>query len=269
MIKEDSYSSGSNFDKTPPKYTWSFSSLGLFECPKKYELLRAKRLIESPKSEAGNEGARLHELIEAYIKGGELDPDIARWKRILDVYKAKDGKCEEEYAFKWVKRSTLPEFYPPTKQDIHVRNVNSDDCDVLVRCKGDDPQRWYLGFIDWMKIDGNKCEIADWKTGKVKVTKQLVLYAWVVMLAHPEVDTVKVTFHFLNYNDQVSDWFYRKDMDKMFKYFQDILEEIDNCYRTDVWFEIPGDIVKKTGRGQHCSYCPTSLEHCSHGKETF
>jgi hypothetical protein len=120
-----------------------------------------------------------------------------------------------------------------------------------------------------MKIDGNKCEIADWKTGKVKVTKQLQLYAWVVMLAHPEVDTVKVTFHFLNYNDQVSDWFYRKDMGKMFKYFQDILDDIDNCYRTDVWFEIPGDIVKKTGRGVHCSYCPADKTHCSHGKETF
>jgi hypothetical protein len=246
-----------------PHYTWSFSSLGLFECPKKYELLRAKRLIESPKSEAGNEGARLHELIEAYIKGGELDPDIARWKRILDVYKEKDGKCEEEYAFKWI------DYNLDTGQDIGLIKYVDDQAKLLVRCKGDDPDRWYLGFIDWMKIDGNKCEIADWKTGKVKVTKQLQLYAWVVMLAHPEVDTVKVTFHFLNYNDQVSDWFYRKDMDKMFKYFQDILDDIDNCYRTDVWFEIPGDIVKKTGRGVHCSYCPATLEHCSHGKETF
>ena len=239
-----------------PHYTWSFSSLGLFECPLKYALLRAYKVIESPKSEAGNEGARLHELIEAYIKGGELDPDIARWKRILDVYKAKDGKCEEEYAFKWI--------------DYHPSDYDQDYTEKrLVRCKGDDPDRWYLGFIDWMKIDGNKCEIADWKTGKVKITKQLQLYAWVVMLAHPEVDTVKVTFHFLNFNDQVSDWFYRKDMEKMFKYFQDILDEIDNCYRTDVWFEIPGDIVKKTGRGIHCTFCPATLEHCSHGKETF
>jgi hypothetical protein len=246
-----------------PHYTWSFSSLGLFECPKKYELLRAKRLIESPKSEAGIEGARLHELIEAYVKGGELDPDIARWKRILDVYKAKDGKCEEEYAFKWVDYSVIIHGMPT------VTRTFDGKAQILARCKGDDPDRYYLGYIDWMKIDGNKCEIADWKTGKVKVTKQLQLYAWVVMLAHPEVDTVKVTFYFLNYNDQVSDWFYRKDMEKMFKYFKDILEEIDNCYRTDVWFEIPGDIVKKTGRGIHCSYCPTTMKHCSHGKEEF
>lgn len=261
MIKEDSYSSGSNFDKTPPKYTWSFSSLGLFECPKKYELLRAKRLIESPKSEAGNEGARLHELIEVYLKGGELDPDIARWKRTLDVYKAKDGKCEEEYAFKWTPCISL--------NNDAVQELNPVYERKLIRCKGDDPERWYLGYIDWMKIDGNKCEIADWKTGKVKVTKQLQLYAWVIMLAHPEIDTVKVTFHFLNYNDQVSDWFYRKDMEKMFKYFKDILDEIDRCYLTDVWFEIPGDIVKKTGRGQNCTYCPATKQHCSNGKEEF
>lgn len=236
-----------------PHYRWSFSSLGLFECPKKYELLRAKEIVKGEKSAAGDEGARLHELIEGYIRDNKWDPELARWKRVLDIYKAKDGICEAGYSFKF-----------PTIIDAFERNYNS-----IISCHDTDPGRWYTGYIDWMKIDGDSCEIADWKTGKVKITKQLQLYAWVVMTAHPEVNKVKVTFHFLNYGDQVSDWFYRKDLDKLFKPFRESLEEIDSCYHSDVWFEVPGEIQKSTGRGSHCRFCPVTSEHCSHGKEVF
>ena len=226
------------------KYAWSFSSLGLFDCPKKYELLRAKKIVESEKSKAGDEGARLHKLIENYIRDDIWDEELARWKRVLNIYKAKNGICEAEYSFKWIDNELIP-------------------------CKPNDPDRWYLGYIDWMKLDGDKCEIVDWKTGKVKITKQLQLYAWVVMIAHPEINSVKVTFHFLNQNDQVSDCFERKNLDKLFVPFKEILDGIDQCYSSDTWPEIPGNIVKKTGRGSHCSYCPVTKEYCSEGKEVF
>lgn len=226
-------------------FPWSFSSLDLFTCPKKYELLRAKKIVKGEPSKAGDEGARLHEVIEKYIRDDIWNEELAPWKKVLDIYKAKEGVCEAEYAFKFERKF--------------------EDSD-LIMCSGKDEDRFYLGFIDWMKITGDKCEIVDWKTGRVKLTKQLQLYAWVVMLAHPEVNEVKVTFHWLNQKDQISDTFYRKDMDKLFQPFKDILDEIDNCYRTDVWFEIPGTLVKKTGRGSNCSYCPVTIEHCSNGK---
>ena len=236
-----------------PHYRWSFSSLGLMNCPRQYELVRAKGLIKSEESKAGNEGARLHELIEKYIRDDKWDPELARWKRVLDIYKAKNGVCEAGYSFKF-----------PTIADAYDKNYDS-----IIKCEDTDPDRWYTGYIDWMKIDGDSCEIADWKTGKVKVTKQLQLYAWVVMTAHPEVNKVKVTFHFLNYSDQVSDWFYREDMNKLFKPFQEILDDIDNCYRSNSWPEIPGDIQKSTGRGSNCRFCPVDNRFCSHGKEVF
>ena len=239
-----------------PHYRWSFSSLGLMDCPKKYELVRAKGVVKGEESKAGNEGARLHELIEKYIRDDKWDPELARWKRVLDIYKAKNGVCEAGYSFKWVSK-----FAPDVISDSQEYE--------LVRCEDTDPDRWYTGYIDWMKIDGDSCEIADWKTGKVKITKQLQLYAWVVMTAHPEVNKVKVTFHFLNYSDQVSDWFYRKDLDKLFDPFKETLDLIDTFYRVDIWPEIPGDIVKKTGRGAHCTYCPVTKQHCSNGKEVF
>jgi hypothetical protein len=238
-----------------PHYRWSFSSLGLMTCPKQYELVRAKGLIKSEESKAGNEGARLHELIEKYIRDDVWDPELARWKRVLDIYKAKNGICEAGYSFKWLAH------FPVRFEGWYKENK-------LVRCSDEDPDRWYTGYIDWMKIDGDSCEIADWKTGKVKITKQLQLYAWVVMTAHPEVNKVKVTFHFLNYSDQVSDWFYRKDLDKLFEPFKETLEDIDRCYRFDVWPENPGD-MQKNGRGGNCRFCPITEEHCSHGKEKF
>lgn len=239
-----------------PHYRWSFSSLGLMECPKKYELVRAKRIVKSEDSESGNEGARLHELIEAYVCGDKWDTELARWKRVLDIYKAKNGICEAGYSFKWV--------------DFHPSDYDQDYTEKkLVQCEDTDPDRWYTGYIDWMKIDGDSCEIADWKTGKVKITKQLQLYAWVVMTAHPEINKVKVTFHFLNHSDQVSDWFYHKDLDKLFEPFKETLDDIDRCYRFDSWPEIPGEIQKSTGRGEHCRFCPIDSTLCSHGKEVF
>ena len=90
-MNEDSYQSNPSFDKVIPHYRWSFSSLGLMDCPRKYELVRAKGTVKSEDSKAGNEGARLHELIEGYIRDDKWDPELARWKRVLDIYKAKNG----------------------------------------------------------------------------------------------------------------------------------------------------------------------------------
>ena len=253
-MNEDSYQSNPSFDKVIPHYRWSFSSLGLMDCPRKYELVRAKEIVKPEKSKAGDEGARLHELIEGYIRDDKWDPELARWKRVLDIYKAKNGVCEAGYSFKWV--------YCESDEFPRIENYE------LVRCEDTDPDRWYTGYIDWMKIDGESCEIADWKTGKVKITKQLQLYAWVVMTAHPEVNKVKVTFHFLNYSDQVSDWFERKDLDKLFEPFKETLDDIDRCYRFDSWPEIPGE-MQKNGRGVNCRFCPVTKQHCSNGKEVF
>ena len=260
-MNEDSYQSNPNFDKIIPHYRWSFSSLGLMTCPKQYELVRAKGAVNSEESKAGNEGARLHELIEGYIRDDKWDPELARWKRVLDIYKAKNGVCEAGYSFKWYQKMG----------DLNYLSFPSEDKPNLVlgRCEDTDPDRWYTGYIDWMKIhEDGYCEIADWKTGKVKITKQLQLYAWVVMTAHPEINKVKVTFHFLNYNDQVSDWFERKDLDKLFEPFKETLDDIDRCYRFDSWPEMPGEI-QKNGRGANCRFCPVTEEHCSHGKENF
>jgi hypothetical protein len=211
-------------------------------CPKKYELVRAKKVVTSPPSASGDEGTRVHALIEDYFNTGVMDLELVKYKRLLETYYTKDGKAEAEYAFKWVDNE-------------------------LVRCEMDDPDVWFRAILDWVKVDedNKSAEVADWKTGRVKPSKQLQLYAWIIFLAYPTVEKVKCTFHWINYNDQLPQWFHRKDMEKLFQPFQEILDQIDHCYQTDIWLEIPGEIQKSTGRGTNCRFCPVTQEHCSNG----
>ena len=241
-----------------PKYSWSFSSLGLMKCPRQYEIVRAKKIIQSPPSAAGDEGSRIHKLIEDYFNEDKWDDELLKWKRLLQTYKAKGGVAEAEYAFKWVNSG----------EHENYLGHPSDDERCLVRCEMDDPDVWFRGIIDWLKLDfeHGTAEVVDWKTGRVKPSTQMQLYAWVLFLAHPELNRVKCTFHWINHNDQLPAWFERKDMDKHFAPFQEILETIDNCYETDTWMEIPGEIQKSTKRGSNCRFCPITPEHCSEGK---
>lgn len=242
-----------------PKYSWSYSSLGLMECPRKYELIRAKKIVASQPSTAGDEGSRIHKLIEDYFNEDKWDDELLKWKRLLETYKAKGGEAEKEYAFKWVSQT---EHSP---EDGGAYDLNRDA--YLVQCEMSDKDVWFRAILDWVKLDKENgvAEVADWKTGRVKPSKQLQLYAWIIFLAHPEINRVKCTFHWINHNDQLPQWFDRKDMIKLFQPFQEILENIDNCYETDTWIEIPGEIQKSTKRGANCRFCPVTQEHCSEG----
>ena len=257
-----------------PKYSWSFSSLGLMKCPRQYEIVRAKKIIQSPPSAAGDEGSRIHKLIEDYFNEDKWDDELLKWKRLLQTYKAKGGVAEAEYAFKWGYRegTTFVKYTPDGEKELDPNNPLDnkflEQAKELVRCEMDDPDVWFRGILDWLKLDfeNGTAEVVDWKTGRVKPSTQMQLYAWVLFLAHPEINRVKCTFHWINHNDQLPAWFERKDMDKYFAPFQEILETIDNCYETDTWIEIPGEIQKSTKRGSNCRFCPVTPEHCSEGK---
>lgn len=229
-----------------PHYSWSHSSLGLMVCPKMYELVRAKKIVTTRlASPAADEGIRVHELIEAYFKDGKWDPALNKYKRLLETFKAKGGVAEAGYAFKW----------------------SGGEMNQLVACEMDDPDCWYRGFLDWSKIDeeNGSAEVVDWKTGRVKPSKQNQLYAWIIFTAYPKIKKVKSTFHWINKGDQLPQWFERKDMVDMFRPFQEILDHINYCYEHDTWLAIPGELQKTTGRGANCRFCPITKEYCEHG----
>ena len=243
-----------------PHYSWSYSSLGLMRCPKQYELVRAKKIVQSQSSAAGDEGSRIHSLIEHYFNTGEMSDELFSSRRLFETYYAKGGKPEVEYAFKWI-----PYEGSNADQAYYQESTNQ----VLVRCEMNDPDVWYRGIIDWLKLDFDKyeAEVADWKSGRVKPSKQLRLYAWIIFLAHPEIKKVKCTFHWFNHNDQLPEWYERKDFEsgKLFEPFKEILDQINVCYTRDSWIPIPGDLNKYTKRGNNCTFCPVTEEHCQYG----
>ena len=212
--------------------------------------MRAKKILKEPSSVSGDEGSRVHALIEEYFLNDKWNDELLPYKRLLNLYKEKGGRPEAEYAFKWVVDVCDPEY----------------DSKKLVRCEMDDPNCWFRAILDWVKVDGEFAEVADWKTGKVKPTKQLQFYAWVIMLAHPEVKKVKGTFHWINYKDQLSDQFTREQFEEgvLFEPFHEKLSAIDQCYETDEWRANPGQIGKQ-GRGWNCTFCLVTKDHCEYG----
>lgn len=214
---------------TIPFWSWSFSSLSMYEsCPKKYEIIRVKKVISDIPGKAAEEGTRIHTMIENYLMHDTWDDELLKWKTLLQIVKDKHGQCEVGYHFK----------------------------KGMARCEAKDPECWIRSYIDWIKVEGETAELIDWKTGRVKHTKQLAFYAWLVFQAHPEVQQVKGTFHWINHNDHISEWFYRKDLNKLFDPLDEIIQQINISRSNDIWPE----------SGNGCKWCPVTKEHCSRGK---
>ena len=214
-------------------WTWSYSSLSQFRtCPKKYQVLRHEKWMKEPSGAAAEIGSRVHESIEKYLQSGEFTADLLKWEKLLrEVYEHK-GLCEVEYAL-----------------NKNLQRVEFKAADV-----------WCRAIIDWMKIEGNKCKIIDWKTGKVSPNKQLQFYAWVIFTCHPEIDEVEATFHWINHADKLTETFYRDQMHDYFDYFGETLRTINGCIISETWPE---------QKGFHCRWCAVTNEYCSNGKGGF
>lgn len=214
-------------------WTWSFSSLELAKsCACKYRVLRHEKLMVEPSGHAAEIGSMIHEKIEGFLKTGVFDFTLLKWEKLLREYHAKGGKPEVEYAF-----------------NRDLKRVGFKDADV-----------WFRAIIDFLKIDGESAEIADWKTGKVKPTKQMSFYAWVVFLAHPEVTKIKATFEWINHSDHLTEWYHRDDMDSLFVPFKHTIRLIQSYEESQTWPEQPGF---------HCRWCSIPKTYCSQGKDAL
>lgn len=214
-------------------FTWSYSSLGLYQgCPKKYQILRHDKIIVEPPGKAAELGSQIHEKIENYLKTGEFTADLLKWEKLLRTVYEEHGQCEVEYALN--KRLERVEF---KAQDV-----------------------WCRAIIDWMKIDGSKAKIIDWKTGRVSPSKQLQFYAWILFTCHPELEEVEATFHWINHNDKLTDTFYRPQKDEYFEYFGEILRAIQGSIISSTWPE---------QKSFACRWCCVTKDFCSNGKGGF
>jgi len=215
------------------EWTWSYSSLELFKsCPKKYQILRHDKIMVEPPGKAAEMGSQVHESIENYLKTGVFTADLLKWEKLLRVVYEEQGECEKEYAL-----------------NKNLEQVTFKAKDV-----------WCRAIIDWIKIDGTKCKVIDWKTGRVNPSKQLQFYAWMVFTCHPEVEEVEATFHWINHKDHLTETYYRADKDSYFDYFGNTIRSINGSMLSATWPE---------QKGFHCRWCVVTKEYCSNGRGDF
>ena len=201
-----------------PKYTWSYSSLSLFQqCPHKYYRLRVKKDIVEPPTEHLSYGLEVHKCAEDYIgKGTPIPAKHAFIKEHLDALNNIPGTklCEE--------RLGLTE--------------NLDPCGFF------DKEVWWRGVADLIIMQDDKAYVIDYKTGKSAKyadTKQLELLALAIFKHYPKVKKVKAGLLFLVANDFVKAGY---EISKEGVYWTKWLEDtkrLESAIEHDVWNKKP------------------------------
>ena len=182
----------------------SYSRLSTFEqCGLKFEYLYVTKQVVDLGSEATNYGTRVHTALEIYGKAlGEGDSkdtatdkalagtngEAVLWLPLVDKIHAQQGDKYYEY-----------------KMSI---TTDKKPCDWFAT------DVWLRSIADVLIVNRTQATILDWKSGKVRDNpSQMQIFAMMVMLHFPQVNTVKTSFVWLVYNQITNITFTRRMLD--------------------------------------------------------
>ena len=210
------------FKMTKPTFTWSYSSLSLFQqCPKKYYHLRVAKDIVEPKSEQMLYGTVAHKAAEDYVRDGTpLEPQFAYMQPTLDALKNREGEKLCEY------RLGLTEALEP--------------CEFFA------PDVWWRGIADLMIMEeGEVARVIDYKTGKSQYadTKQLEILALAIFKHFPKIKAIKSGLVFIVHPAFIQAAFTKDKEEELWQYWKAETDRLGLCYKNDVW-----NPSKKIGR---------------------
>ena len=217
----------------PTKYTWSYSSISLFQqCPRKYYRLRIKKDIVEPPAAHLDYGKEVHKAAEDYVcKDKSLDPRYGFIKPTLDALKSLPGMKLCEYEMGLTK-----EFEP---------------------CGFYDEKVWFRGIADLLIIDGDHAHLVDYKTGKSSQyadTKQLELLALLVFKHFPYIKSIKAGLVFVVAEDLVKAAFDGDVQEQAWQRWLPEIQRLEKALETDVWNARPNFTCRK--------FCP--VKDCEH-----
>jgi hypothetical protein len=207
-------------------YTWSYSSLSLFQqCPKKYYHLRVAKDHKEPETDALMYGKQLHEAAEFYIgKDTPLPPQFAFIKDSLDLLKTLGEGGE-----------FLCEYRMGLTRDLKP-------CDFF------DKDVWWRGVADLVIIKGDKAYMVDYKTGKSSRyadTKQLEILSLALFKHKPNIKLVKGGLLFLVASDFVKvDYEGSQQSEPWVKWLNET-KQLEAAYENDVWNPKPNFSCKQ------------------------
>lgn len=205
----------------------SFSAIKLFEnCPKRYYLQRVTKEIQDEGSEASLYGNRIHEALEARLKGSELTTETKKYEALCVAI---DKLAEDNNAELLVEHQlTLTENLTPT-------GWFAEDA-------------WLRSILDVLIIRGDQAIVMDWKTGKRRPDfTQLEMFALQVFKHFPDVNEVTSTFVWLKDMKMDAEVYKRSDANKM---WEELLGRINRIYQaadSDNWPAKPSGL---------CRFCP-------------
>ena len=206
---------------------WSYTALTAYEtCPRQFYRTRVKKDIVSEMGEEAKWGDMVHKKLEARLKDGTpLPPELQKYEQLVARIAAAPGE-------------TLTE---------HKLCINSK----FEFVSWFDKQAWCRGIIDVLLIRGDRAYALDWKTGKRKAgSKQLKLFALLVFLHHPEIQSVKTGFVWLKEGASDHEPYTRGQGAELWQEFVGDLARYNAAFKQDMW------IPRKSGlcRG----WCPVT-----------
>lgn len=210
---------------------WTYSSLDKFQtCPRQYYHVRVKRDVKEPPTEATIWGEKVHSAMEYRLKDGTPLPEgMTQWEGLAKKLAALPGEkfCEVEMA-------VTADFQPAPWSAA-----------------------WSRGIADLLIIDGDRAVNLDYKTGKRKLTHQLMLYAGYTFALHPQVNEVETGFIWLKDKKIDKETFTRGDIPRIWNTFLPAVRKLETAYERDAWPCRPSGLCK--------GWCP--VKTCEFYKE--
>lgn len=207
------------------RLTHSYSSIKLFEnCPLRYYHERVLKDVVNEGNEASKYGERLHALLEARLKGSDIDKEIERYEPLC--------ASVEQLA---------------SKGELHVEKE-------LVLTENLLPTDWWAGDawlrskLDVLVIVGNDAVVMDWKTGKRNPDFfQMQIFAAQVFKHYPDVQRVKTSLVWLKTLRMDTETYNRIDINPVWAEIMKRIQRIHDAYEVGNWPARPSGL---------CRYCP-------------
>jgi hypothetical protein len=228
---------------------WSHSALSDFlNCAKQYFHKRIAKDVVDEQGEAALWGDQVHKFFEASIlQFNGMKPQADEIWATLKLQGMDPDESFKTYLpyLEAVLAIPCDAIYPERQ---YALDKALKPCDWFAK------EVWCRGIIDVLIVKGDRAYALDWKTGKRKPdSKQLMLFALLVFIHHPEIQSVKTEFVWLKTGERDGATYTREQEAEMWQAYLPDLARYNAAFKQDMW------IPRKSGlcRG----WCPvTSCE---------
>ncbi len=211
---------------------WSYTGLSNYEtCPFKFKREKIDKAYPFQESEATQWGTKVHKALEERVRDGKpLDKEVAHYEPLAAKLADMEGDKFFERQFCYNSELVPVDWFHPTA--------------------------WLRAVVDLYIKRGSVIRAVDYKTNaKMKSDfDQLRLFAAVLMMEHPDVDTVEVKYLWLTPMKATSKTYTRDDYETIWREFMERAEKIEQSAMTDNWPKKRNGLCRKWCPVKDCEF---------------